>query len=70
MGSLIGHAESKEQEFEDLQKIVVAEFIKGEITELQLRQAMKKSFMLGHSAGHSRGEIYLERMLSEMGGMD
>lgn len=70
MGSLIGHAEHKEQEFDELVKIVVAEFNKGSLTELQLRQAMKKSFMLGHSAGHARGEIYLERRLSELGGFD
>lgn len=70
MGSLIGHAEHKEQEFDELVQIVVAEFMKGKLTELQLRQAMKKSFMLGHSAGHSRGEIYLEKRLREIGDID
>ncbi|MEK4303591.1 hypothetical protein [Oceanobacillus sp. FSL K6-0251] len=70
MGNLIGHAEHKEEEFDVLVEVVTNEFRQEALTEIQLRQALKKSFMLGHSAGHSRGEIYLERRLSELGGFD
>lgn len=59
MDRLEEQAAYKEQEFNVLVKIVAAEFIKGKLTEIQLRQAMKKTFMLGHNAGHCRGERYL-----------
>lgn len=59
MDRLEEQAAYKEREFDDLSKIVSLEFKEGTLTESQLSQALKKSFMLGHNAGHCRGERYL-----------
>lgn len=61
MNQLERQAIDKEREKEVLKRAVVRLHRKGELTAIILKTAIEHAFILGHNAGHCRGEQYLKR---------
>lgn len=64
MNSLERQAIDKEREKEVLKRAVVSLQRKGELTPIILKSVIDKAFILGHNAGHCRGEQYVTRTRS------
>lgn len=65
MDKLEKYAQDKEQDLDELEQLVMDKFIKGTLTKTVIKQALKTSFMLGHNAGHCRGEKHLQTLMEE-----
>lgn len=60
MNRLEQQAIDKEREKEVLKRAVVSLHRKDELTPVILKSIVDKAFILGHNAGHCRGEQYIK----------
>jgi len=64
MNQLERQAIDKEREKEVLKRAVVSLHRKDELTPVIIKSVIDKAFILGHNAGHCRGEQYVKRTRS------
>ena len=57
-------ARDKEKDKEALKLAVLGLFRSGRLDSETLKKAIDQAFLLGHNAGHCRGEQYVNRLLS------
>jgi len=58
MSKLERQAIDKEREKDVLKRAVVSLHRKGKLTPIIVKTAIEQAFILGHNAGHCRGEQY------------
>jgi len=57
-------ARDKERDKEALKVAVVSLFRLGRLDSETLKRAIDQAFLLGHNAGHCRGEQYVNQLMS------
>lgn len=57
-------ARDKEREKEALKLAVLRLHRTGNLTAFEIKRAIDHAFLLGHNAGHCRGEQYVNQLIS------